>query len=249
MKLHRYDLGVSLDGLREDARRVSEGWDWSRGAFGHALSLPSRRDLHPSGRYRYHNYPCTGLLDRAPHLRAVFDALRCEKVSFRLLRREPASAYAWHTDQWKGHGVVRFQIPIVSDADVFLVTTDYDHEREVRGVGPVLTAETFETFATANAGHFARHSLTPGQLHYFDTTHVHTLVNPGPGERITLPFDLVANDWLRERFPPIEAELSGHTGGPETPGALGQARAWAASQLHPLRTWARRRRQAVAARS
>jgi len=249
VNLHRYDIGVPLAGLREDARRAADGWDWSRGAFGHALSLPARGDLHPSGRYRYHNHPCTGLLDRLPHLRGVFDGLECEKVSFRLLRREPSSAYAWHTDQWKGRGVVRFQIPIVSDADVFLVTTDYDHQRQVRGVGPVLTPETFDAFAAANAGHFERHSLEPGLLHYFDTTHVHTLVNPGPGERITLSFDLVANDWLRERFPPIVGELGGHAGGPESPGRLTQAGAWAAAQFHPLRSWARRRRQTHAARS
>ena len=241
MNLHRYDLPVSLDGLREDATRALEGWDWSRGAFGHALSLPATRDLHPYARHRYHNYPCTGLLERCPHLRAVFDALRCDKVSFRLLRREPASAYAWHTDRWKGPGVVRFQIPIVSDAEAFLVTTDYDHEDQVCGVGRVLTADTYARFADANAGHFARHYLEPGRLHYFDTTRVHTLVNPGPGERLTLSFDLVANSWLREQFPVIVAELgAGPTPVLPRPGPLEQGWAWALAQLHPLRTRARR---------
>jgi len=240
VKLHRYDVHVPLDGLREDARRAVERWDWNRGAFGHALSLPSSRDLHPYARHRYHNYPCTGILDRCPHLRAVFDALLCEKVSFRLLRREPASAYAWHTDRWKGPGVVRFQIPIVSDSEAFLVTTDYDHEDRVRGVGRVLTADTYETFAAANAGHFARHYLEPGLLHYFDTTRVHTLVNPGPGERLTLSFDLVANAWLRERFPAVAEELG--QGPPAVlprPGLLAQGSAWALAQLHPARTRAR----------
>ncbi len=248
MTLHRYDVPVSLEGLREDAGLAVTGWDWNRGAFGHALSLPAKGDLHPYARHRYHNYPCTGILDRCPHLRAVFDALHCEKVSFRLLRREPASAYAWHTDRWKGPGVVRFQIPIVSDAEAFLVTTDYDHEDHVRGLGRVLTADTFELFAEANAGHFARHYLEPGLLHYFDTTRVHTLVNPGPGERLTLSFDLVANRWLREQFPAIAAELGeGPAATLPRPGPLGQSSAWALSQLHPLRTrvrhWARRRRR------
>ena len=241
MNLHRYDVGIPLDGLREDARRAMDGWDWTRGAFGHALSLPAAGDLHPYARHRYQNHPCTGLLDRCPHLRAVFDLLKCEKVSFRLLRREPASAYAWHTDRWKGAGVVRFQIPIVSDTDAFLVTTDYDHEDQVREVGRVLTADTFDTFAAANAGRFRRHFLEPGWLHYFDTTRVHTLVNPGPGERVTLSFDLVANQWLRDQFPAIEAELGsdGRATLPR-PGRIALAQAWALAQLHPLRTRANR---------
>jgi hypothetical protein len=239
--LSHYDLGIPLEGLREDARRAVAGWDWNRGAFGHALSLPASRDLHPYARHRYHNHPCAGLLGRCPHLRAVFEMLLCEKISFRLLRREPASAYAWHTDQWKGPGVVRFQIPIVSDADAFLVTTDYTHEDQVRGVGRVLSADTFATFAEANAGHFARHTLEPGLLHYFDTTRVHTLVNPGPGQRLTLSFDLVANDWLRARYPAIRAEVGeGPLAALPRPGSIDQAGAWALSQLHPLRTRIRR---------
>src|SRR6185436_20015242 len=143
------DPGIALDDLVRDTRLAVAGWDWSRGAYGHALSLPAYHELHPYGRYTYQNFPCTGLLARCPALRALFESLRCDKVSFRLLRRQPASAYAWHTDQWKGPGVVRFQIPILADATAFLVTTDYAHEREV--VGPrTLTADGFAAFAEAN---------------------------------------------------------------------------------------------------
>ena len=241
MDLFRHDLAIPLDHLVADAARAVADWDWSRGAYGHALSLPRRAELHPFGRYAYQNFPCTGLLHECPCFRQVFDSLRCEKVSFRLLRREPASAYAWHTDQWKGPGVVRFQIPIVSDARAFLVTTDYEHESRVQGVGRVLTEDDFPRFAEGNAGHFKRHHLQPGLLHYFNTTKVHTLVNPGPGERLTLSFDLVANAWLRDRFPEIEAELrQGPSGEPPIPGAFARAVGWARSRTFPVRTMARR---------
>ncbi len=244
MTLHRYDIGVRLEGLIRDAERAVAGWDWRRGAFGHALSLPAPSDLHPSSRYSYQNFPCTGLLAQCPSFHELFECFRCHKVSFRLLRREPASAYAWHTDRSKGPGVARFQIPIVSPADAFLVTTDYERPEEIRGVGRVLTAELFPRFADANAGHFEKHHLEPGRLHYFDTTRVHTLVNPGPGERITLSFDLVANAWLRERFPAILPEIAHQPARSlRSPGLPALALRWTASRFHPLRSRVHRWRQ------
>jgi len=244
--VHRYTVDVDREALVADARRAIARWDWSRGAFGHALSLPRYRDLHPATRYRYENHPCTGLLDRLPHLRALFDSFECEKISWRLLRRAPASAYAWHTDQWKGPGVVRFQIPMVSDDEAFLVTTDYRNVEEIRGDRSPLSAETFDRFATMNAGHADRHRLEVGVLHYFDTTRVHTLVNAGASERVTLSFDLVANDWLRARFPETRSELESSAGQVlSRPGALGLAVAWARARAFPLRTrlrqWRRER--------
>jgi hypothetical protein len=242
MELYQYDLHLPLDGLVRDARRVVEGWDWSRGAYGHALSLPTYRQLHPYYRYGYENFPCAGLLDECPEFQRIFDALECDKVSFRLLRRGPASSYAWHTDGWKGPGVVRFQIPIVSDERAFLVLTDYTSPDEVRGPGSERMGDrSFEEFASANVGHLRKHQLEPGRLYYFDTTRVHTLVNPGPGERLTLSFDLVANDWLLSRFPQVRTEIPD---GPllelPRPGPLRNGLSFARSRLYPVRNRARR---------
>lgn len=240
MIVHEYDPGVALDDLVADMRRAVDGWDWRRGAYGHALSLPAPQELHPYARYSYGNFPCSGLLARCPAFRALFHGLRCDKVSFRLLRRQPASAYGWHTDRWKGPGVVRFQIPLLSEPDAFLVTTDYASEDDL--VGPRrLALDGFAAFAAANAGHFAKHHLTLGRLHYFDTTRVHTLVNPGVTERITLSFDLVANDWVRERFPAVRAELGDGPVPPlPRPGPLGRGVGFLAARLHPVRTTLRR---------
>lgn len=240
MTLQRYDLGVPLDGLVRETRRASAGWDWRRGAYGHALSLPAYGDLHPYARWGYQNHPCTGFLARCPILRDVFESLRCDKVSFRLLRRAPASSYAWHTDRWKGPGVVRFQIPIVSDDTAFLVTTDYERADQVTEPR-TLTAASFDAFAAANAGHFDRHVLEPGLLHYFDTTRVHTLVNPGPGERITLSFDLVVNEWVRTRFPAVRGEVGDVCPPLPRPGLMGTGLAFLRSRTYPLRNAARGR--------
>jgi hypothetical protein len=239
MNLHGYDLDVPLDDLVGETRRAIEGWDWSRGAHGHALSLPDYRQLHPYFRYGYENYPCAAILGRCPLFSRIFEGLECDKVSFRLLRRGPSSAYAWHTDGWKGPGVVRFQIPIVSEDSAFLVTTDYHRQDQVRGPGR-LSEESFEDFARANAGHFRKHHLKPGRLYYFDTTRVHTLVNPGPGERITLSFDLAANDWLLARFPEVRAEIGDALAEPlPRPGPLRSGLAFARSRTYPLRNRAR----------
>lgn len=237
MNLHRYDLDVPIDGLVRETRRATAGWDWSRGAYGHGLSLPAYRELHPYARYAYSNFPCAALLGQCPLFRQIFEELECETVSFRLLRRGPSSSYAWHTDRWKGPGVVRFQIPILSDDTAFLVTTDYENEDQVRGPrSGHLSEESFERFARANAGHFRKHHFGRGRLYYFDTTRVHTLVNPGPGERVTLSFDLVANDWLLARFPEIRAEIGDAPVGPlPRPGPLRGGFSFARSRFYPLR--------------
>lgn len=242
MEVHRYDLEVEFHALVRETRRAVEGWDWSRGAHGHALSLPSRRQLHPQGRYRYENHPCLGVLGQYPAFQQVFDALECEKTSFRLLRRAPGSAYSWHTDRRKGQGVVRFQIPLLSSDSAFLVTTDYSQRDEIRGSRFVpLDEESFDRFAHANAGHFRRHRLEPGRLHYFDTSRVHTLVNAGADERITLAFDLVVNDWVLARFPEIRAEVGdAPVTPPPRPGPLRRGLSAALTSLYPARNLARR---------
>jgi hypothetical protein len=240
MELQRYEVEVPLSELVRDAERAIEGWDWGRGAFGHALSVPAADQLHPYGRYDYGNYPCAGLLDQCPGFRRLFDSLACEKVSFRLLRRGPGSSYAWHTDAWKGPGVARFQIPIISDESAFLVTTDYDRVEQLQAPASPLTEDSFEAFAEANVGHFRRDRLEPGSLYYFPTNTVHTLVNPGPGERITLSFDLLANDWLLARFPEVRAEVGDRPDPLPRPGQLRTTLSHVRSHLYPLRNVMRR---------
>jgi hypothetical protein len=242
VEVHRYDLEVELHALVRETQRAAKGWDWGRGAYGHALSLPARRQLHPGSRYSYENHPCLGILGGYPAFQALFDAFECEKASFRLLRRPPGSAYTWHTDRQKGQDVVRFQIPLVSDDSAFLVTTDYCRVDEIRGSRSVpLDEDSFDRFARANEGHYRRHRLEPGRLHYFDTNRVHTLINAGSRERITLSLDLVVNDWLLARFPEVCAEIGdGAVRRPPRRGPLRSRLSAGLTPLYPMRNFARR---------
>ena len=234
--MHSYDLGLSLDRLRHDARTAMQGWDWTRGAFGQALSLPDAGSIHPFRRHSFHNHPYAGALARCGYFREIFDGLACAKVSFRLLRLAPGAAYGWHHDRWKGPGVVRFQIPIQTSAEDALVLTDYERPEDVRASAfSDLRSPAFVEFARANQGRFRIHHLEPGKLHYFDTSRVHTLVNPRASARLTLSFDLHANDWLRERFPEIADEAGDAVDELPRPGPIASALTRAAAGLHPLR--------------
>jgi hypothetical protein len=210
MKLHSLDR-YSVDRLREDLETAAAGWDWSLGAFGHALSLPTSEDIHPQAREHYNNLPYARVLDRCPYFRSIFDSFECEKASFRLLRRPPRTCYGWHTDRDKGPDVIRFQIPIVTNEQSWLVITDFQRFEDMKGFEDRLseadTFAAFERFKELNPGRFQLHALEPGALYYFNTRYFHTLVNEGSEERITLSLDAVANPWLVERYPMVVEEL------------------------------------------
>jgi len=211
MELHRYPCDLPLESLERDLETAVDGWDWSRGAHGHSLSLPSSSQVHPLGRDHSNNLPFADILDRCPGFRSIFDGFQSAVVSFRLLRKLPAASYRWHHDRNKGPGVVRFQIPIRTNTDTRLIVTDYSDFSEVKGLGNVRPArdETFDTleiFKRTNTGHYREYELQPGRLYYFNTSRVHNLINRGDTARITLSIDVVANADLERRYPGIAEE-------------------------------------------
>ena len=207
MKLHSFEMGYSVKSLVRDCELATRGWDWSKGAYGHALSLTSREDLHPVGRNNKNNIPFTGALKRCDYFNEIFRSLECDKASFRLLRRSTDTSYGWHNDLDKGRNVVRFQIPIIADDAAELVITDYETFDELKG-GKKRIQDTgyYERFKELNRGHYRAYRLRPGILYYFNTNKLHDLLNRG-AERITLSFDLLVNDWLRHNFPETEEEM------------------------------------------
>lgn len=208
MQLHAYDMGYSLERLRHDCEVASRDWDWSKGAYGHTLSLPSKDELHAIGQENSNNVPFSGFLDRCAYFRQIFDQLECDKTSFRLLRRTGGTSYGWHTDTDKGQGVVRFQVPVVSNDRSVLAVTDYDSADEIiGGKKRIHDADYFAAFKDLNRGHYELFELAPGTLYYFNTSKVHDLLNEGVSERITLSIDLVANEWVRENFPAVVGEV------------------------------------------
>ena len=234
MQLHRYDQGYDIAKLQADAQHATSRFQWSRGAWGHSLSLPRARQVHPTCRYLYQNSPFAGLLDDCLYFREIFDSFSCDKASFRLLRRSPGTSYAWHSDRTKGRSVARFQIPIVADDRTQLIVTDFDSVAElVEAAGDPDPHP--DAVVRASNGRARAYQLEPGLLFYFNTSKVHTLLNAGDRERLTLSFDLVADAPLVERFPEISTEVGDPPLGLPALGFAERARRYGKSRLFPLR--------------
>jgi hypothetical protein len=236
MELHAYDH-FAVDQLIHDMNIATEGWDWLQGAHGHSLSIPAREDLHSAWQDHSINTPFADRLGRCPYFEHIFDSFKCDKVSFRLLRRPAGTSYTWHSDKDMGTSVVRFQIPIVTHPKSILVVTDFDDPAEIapnkqdlserlrrrcrRALSSILSkghaadtqpdgAEAFDDytrFKRFNRGRFREYALDAGVLYYFNTNKIHNLMNYASEERITLVVDCFENDWLRTRYPAIVEKL------------------------------------------
>jgi hypothetical protein len=195
-----YDLAA----LREEVARARARQDFSEGAYGHCISLPAAEDLAAEYRTHHNNVPFSGALADCPTMRTLFDSLQTEKASFRLLRRAPGTAYGLHDDLDKGADILRFQIPILTNPDAFIVaqkegvSLDGLAERvdEIRESGDLHF--DFARFTRAFGRWFDLFSLAPGSMYRFDTDQLHTAINAGDRERIVLGIDIVANDWVKD---------------------------------------------------
>lgn len=192
--------------LRDEVNIIRGVEDFGAGAYSHAISLPSADQVPELYREHRNNLPFSGALDKCPYLRELFDGFATPKASFRLLRREPHSAYSLHDDRDKGSGVVRMQIPILTNDLAFLVIADDRCEARFPDAAQLERCRDAKGdiwFDVATLGRVFGDCLEVfrlecGYLYYFDTDQVHTLVNAGDEERITLAVDLVSNPWLAD---------------------------------------------------
>ena len=195
-----YDLARLSEEI-EVARNIQE---FAEGPYRNAISLPSEDQIYAPYRAHHNNVPFSGALDVCPYLKSIFDSFETEKAAFRLLRRVPHSAYAFHDDKDRGRDIARFQIPINTSKEAFLLIA-----------GPRLDLERFDIDSSGFKGNrngdiwFNMEQLREacsdvaelfyleaGFVHFFDTDEVHTLINGSDDERVTLSFDLVMNQWL-----------------------------------------------------
>jgi len=196
-----------LDALREEVARARARQDFSEGLYGHCISLPAAGDLAVEYRTHHNNVPFSGALAQCQTMRGIFDSLKTEKASFRLLRRAPHTAYGIHDDVDKGVDILRFQIPIITNPDAFIVaqkdgvSLDGLAERvnEIRESGDLRF--DFARFTLAFGQWFDLFSLAPGSMYRFDTNQLHTAINAGNHERIVLGIDILANDWVKDWIP------------------------------------------------
>ena len=196
--------------------------DFDQGVFGHAISLPAANQLAPEARNHHNNIPFADVLDRCPYMASILESFETPKMSFRLLRRGPETAYALHDDKDKGANVVRLQIPIVTNDRAFLILPTDDLDLDIFGsfAGDGADANTeipfdLSTLQRLCGSELRLFRLPRGHLYLFDTDRIHTMVNGGGEERITLSIDVFLNEWLRtwmkEHFT-VEAEAFEYQG-------------------------------------
>ena len=195
-----YDVAALAADI-EAARRLL---DFGAGAYGHSLSLPAEGDIQAGHRAHRNNVPYAGALGSCPLFAEIFNSFQAEKASYRLLLRKAGTAYSLHDDRDAGDDIVRMQMPLVTNRSALLLVQKDGAELEpiARRVdrftreddGPImfnyprLTGEFGEWFDAF--------LLEPGYLHLIDTKRVHTMINGGEADRITLCIDMLRNDWL-----------------------------------------------------
>jgi hypothetical protein len=197
-----YDIAL-LSREVEIARNILE---FDKGPYRNAVSLPSADQIYAPYRTHHNNIPFSGALDACPHLKSIFESFQTEKTAFRLLRRVPHSAYAFHDDKDRGRDIARFQIPINTSKAAFLLIagTRLDLKRFDIDSSGFKGDQNGDVWFNMEQLHIACSDvvelfyLRPGCIHFFDTDQIHTLINGADDERITLSFDLVVNDWLRD---------------------------------------------------
>jgi hypothetical protein len=214
--------------LRQDLAIATRDWDWKRGCFGHSLPLTTRK-LSEFGSTHYNNLvksidgeqrlEAPERLDTCHYFSKIFDSFQCKKSSFRILRRPAHSSYTLHRDSDVGEETFRFQIPIESSPDAWLLVSttddsndfiipDADYRKvedwDAEGIGRDKMKSWFEEFVQLNDDKVRVYETRPGKLYYFSTPeNYHNIWNFGCEDRFTLAIDLVANSWFYRNFPEI----------------------------------------------
>lgn len=195
----RYDVAA----LEADVDAACRVLDFGAGAYGHSLSLPAEVDIEAGHRSHRNNVPYADALGYCPLFAEIFHTFRTAKASFRLLRRSAGTAYSLHDDRDMGDDIVRMQLPVVTNPNsLFLLQKDgVELEPIARRIAEITRDDGSLVFdyprLTGTFGEwFDLFLLEPGYFNLINTAKVHTLVNAGQADRITLAIDLMRNDWL-----------------------------------------------------
>ena len=198
------DIEYDVEALQQEVTRARAVQDFERGAYGHSISLPAAAQLDRA-RARAPQQPALrGRPGPLSHHGADPGGLRCAQDVVPPAAADRAhSAYALHDDKDKGAHMVRLQIPIVTNQRSFLFLPTDALDLEV--FQPYVRAAKadaelpfdLETLRRLCGSELRLFRLRPGRIYYFDTDRIHTLLNAGDQDRITLSIDLISNDWLR----------------------------------------------------
>ena len=198
--LQQYNVGA----LAADVATARRILDFGAGTYEHCLSLPEEGDISAGHRKHRNNTPYAGALDSCPLFAEIFNGFKAEKAGYRLLRRRAGTAYSLHDDKDVDDNLVRMQIPVMTNRSALLmVQKDGVNLNPVaRRVNEITDGNdkpiTFDytRFARDFGDWFDAFLLEPGFFHLIEPARVHTLVNAGDTERVTLCIDLLRNEWL-----------------------------------------------------
>jgi len=198
--LQYYDI----DALAADVARARRILDFGAGTFEHSISLPAEDDINAAHRAHRNNNPYAGALGVCPLFAEIFNSFQADKACYRLLRRKAGTAYSLHDDKDVDVNLIRMQMPVVTNGSALLLVQKDGAELEpiARRVEefthddgePVMF--DYSRYAREFGEWFDAFLLEPGYFHLIDPTRVHTLINAGDTERVTLCLDMLRNDWL-----------------------------------------------------
>ncbi len=198
---HRFDTAA----LEADVASARQTVDFGAGAYGHSLSLPAEDDIERGYRAHRNNLPYAEVLGSCPLFAEIFHSFRAPKASYRLLRRTAGSAYSLHDDRDMGDEIVRMQLPVVTNPNSLFMIQKDDAELEpiARRIAEITRDDGLLVFDYARlvdvfGEWFDLFVLEPGYFNLINTSKVHSLVNSGQADRITLAVDLLRNDWLEQ---------------------------------------------------
>ena len=193
-----------IDALAADVTAVRRILDFGAGAYEHSISLPDESDISADHRTHRNNNPYAGALGSCPLFAEIFNSFQAEKAGYRLLRRKAGTAYSLHDDKDVDDALVRMQMPVVTNRSALLLVQKDGAELEpiARRVDefthndgkPIIF--DYPRLAHDFGEWFDAFLLEPGFFHLIDPTRVHTLINAGDAERVTLCIDMLRDDWL-----------------------------------------------------
>jgi hypothetical protein len=196
---HTYDVAP----LVGEVAGVRSILNFGAGPYEHSISLPSSEDIHFDYRSHRNNVPFADALRHCRHLRELFHTFKAEKSSFRLLRRKAGTAYSLHDDRDVGGDIVRIQMPVITNEGALLLV-----QRDAISLEPVArrVADFAGGYGSISFDYrrlrdtfgewFDAFYLGAGRFHLIDTKKVHTLINAGDTDRVTLCIDLIRNNWV-----------------------------------------------------
>ena len=193
-----------VDALAADVANARRILDFGAGTFEHSISLPAESDINPGHRSHRNNNPYADALGECPLFAEIFNSFKSEKACYRLLRRKAGTAYSLHDDKDVDANLVRMQMPVVTnDSALLLVQKDGAELEPIARRVEEFTHDDgqpimfdYARYADVFGEWFDAFLLEPGYFHLIDPTRVHTLINAGDDERVTLCLDMLRNDWL-----------------------------------------------------